>query len=295
MKVTCRRILSKTVRIIWIWRFELVHESLLCDNSLGNHCFCGLWIKSMRFLIIILALFWASSGWALDAIIKDGDTVQLAEVTYKLDGVDAPEFDQMCIDEHAEPWACGVEARDHLADLIGKRAVHCEDLGPDKTYNKWHIGICTVDGETTSLNQLLVRQGFALNFEPDAKGRFKQDEANAKDKLSGLWRGCFVAPQDFRHREKSGALFGSACRSDKDRELREALFPDEPAMPPGCSIKARFAKRARLTGNVGVYHLQACRSYAPVTKPDRWFCSEEDAQAAGFRKAYNCRASIRRK
>jgi endonuclease YncB( thermonuclease family) len=249
----------------------------------------------MRFLIIILALLWASSGWALDTIIKDGDTVQLAEVTYKLDGIDAPEFDQMCIDEHAEPWACGVEARDRLADLIGKRAVHCEDLGPDKTYNKWHIGICTVDGETTSLNQLLVRQGFALNLEPDAKGRFKQDEANAKDKLSGLWRGCFVAPQDFRRREKSAALLGSACRSDKDRELRAALFPDEPAMPPGCSITAWFARRARLTGNVGVYHLQACRSYGPVTKPDRWFCSEEDAQAAGFRKAYNCRASIRRK
>jgi hypothetical protein len=27
-----------------------------------------------------------------------------------------------------------------------------------------------------------------------------------------------------------------------------------------------------------------------MTKPDRWFCSEDDAQAAGFRRAYNCRA-----
>ena len=25
-----------------------------------------------------------------------------------------------------------------------------------------------------------------------------------------------------------------------------------------------------------------------VSKPERWFCTEEDAQAAGFRKAYNC-------
>jgi endonuclease YncB( thermonuclease family) len=249
----------------------------------------------MRFLIMILVFFAAGSACAEDALVKDGDTVQLAGVTFKLDGIDAPEFDQMCIDEHAEPWACGVEARDQLAKLIDKRGVHCEDLGPGKTYSKWHIGLCTVDGETTSLNQLLVRQGFALNLEPDAKGRFKQDEASAKDKLSGLWRGCFVAPQDFRHDEKSGALLGSACRSDKDRELREALFPDEPAMPPGCSIKAKFARRARLTGYVGVYHLQVCRSYAPVTKPDRWFCSEEDAQAAGFRKAYNCRAIVRRK
>ena len=67
------------------------------------------------------------------------------------------------------------------------------------------------------------------------------------------------------------------------------LFPDDPIMPPGCSIKGKFAVRARVTGNVGVYHLQGCSSYPALTQPDRWFCSEDDAQAAGFRKAYNCR------
>jgi hypothetical protein len=152
-----------------------------------------------------------------------------------------------------------------------------------------------VNGETDSLNQLLVRQGYALDVEPSANGRFKGDESTAKNKSLGLWRGCFVAPQAFRHREKTALLLGAACRSDKDRELREALFPDEPAMPPGCAIKAKFAVRARLTGKVGIYHMQGCRSYAPLTKPDRWFCSEEDAQAAGFRRAYNCRASAARK
>ena len=249
----------------------------------------------MRCLIVLLLLFSTSSSRAADATIKDGDTLRLAGVTYRLDGIDAPEFDQICIDDHAEPWTCGVEARDQLANLIGKRAVRCEDLGPDKTYGKWHIGICTVEGETTSLNQLLVRQGFALNSGSSGKGHFNEDEAGAKDNLRGFWRGCFVAPQDFRQSKKSGALLGAACRSDKERELRESLFPDQPAMPPSCSIKARLAVRAHVTGHVGVYHMQGCRSYAPVTKQDRWFCSEEDAQAAGFRKAYNCRASGRRK
>jgi endonuclease YncB( thermonuclease family) len=248
----------------------------------------------MRFLIMVLALLAAGPSRADEATVRDGNTLQLAGVIYRLDGIDAPEFDQMCIDEHAEQWACGVEARDQLARLVDKRGVHCEDLGPDKSYPKWHSGICTADGETTSLNQLLVRQGFALALDSDGKGRFREDHASANEKHAGLWRGCFVAPQDFRHDEKTAALLGLACRGDKDRELREALFPDEAVMPPGCSIKAKFARRARLTGNVGVYHLQACRSYAPVTKPDRWFCSEEDAQAAGFRKAYNCQA-VRRK
>jgi len=252
-------------------------------------------VRSMRFLLVVLAYISITPGWAADAIIRDGDTIQLGGVTYRLDGIDAPEFDQMCIDEHADSWACGVQARDHLAGLIGKRGVNCEDLGPDKAYNKWRVGICSVDGETDSLNQLLLRHGYALNSQSDAGSRLKEDESNAKNAGLGLWKGCFVAPQAFRRRDKGAPLLGASCRNDKDRELREFLFPDELAMPPGCSIKAKLAVRAHVTGNVGIYHLQGCRSYAPLTKPDRWFCSEEDAQAAGFRRAYNCRASVRRK
>ena len=249
----------------------------------------------MRFFVAILAFMLASPGWAADVVIKDGDTLQVAGITYRLDGIDAPEFDQMCIDDHADSWTCGVEARDQLAKLIAGRGVHCKDMGPDKAFSKWHAGICSVDGESDSLNQMLVRQGFALNFEPNVKGGFRGDEAAAKNNVLGLWKGCFVTPQAFRRGDKTAPLLGASCRTDKDFELRAALFPDNPAMPPGCSIKAKFAARARVTGNVGIYNLQGCRSYAPLTRPDRWFCSEEDAQAAGFRRAYNCRASGRRK
>jgi endonuclease YncB( thermonuclease family) len=246
---------------------------------------------SIRVPVLLLAVLSASPTWAASAIARDGGTLQLAGVTYRLDGIDAPELDQMCIDEHADAWACGVEARDQLSKLIGSRQIRCEDLGLGTSYKKRHIGICTVEGEGVSLNQLLVRQGFALNFEPYARGRFREDEAGAKENRRGLWKGCFVAPREFRRGRKDGALLGDSCRPDKDREIRAVLFPDSPAMPPGCSIKGKFAVRARVTGNVGVYHLQGCRSYPALTKPDRWFCSEEDAQAAGFRKAYNCRAT----
>jgi endonuclease YncB( thermonuclease family) len=249
----------------------------------------------MRLLVAILAALLTSPGWAAEPVVKDGGTIQLAGSTYRLDGIDAPELDQICVDDHADPWTCGVEARDRLAKLIGKREVRCRDVGADTTTGKRRIGICTVDGENTSLNQMLVREGFALNFEPAAKGRFKADEAQAKDALAGLWKGCFVAPAEFRKWQKTTTLFGASCRSDKDRELREILFPDDTAMPPGCPIKAKFAVRARVTGNVGIYHLQGCRSYAGTTRPERWFCSEEDAQAAGFRRAYNCRGVRRGK
>src|SRR5512141_270734 len=111
-------------------------------------------LAPMRPAIVMLALFLpANAALAANATVKDGATLQIAGVAYRLDGVDAPEFDQICVDDHADPWSCGVDARDQLAKLIGARGVHCEDLGPDKIIPKRRAGLCSVDGETTSLNQ----------------------------------------------------------------------------------------------------------------------------------------------
>jgi endonuclease YncB( thermonuclease family) len=247
---------------------------------------------ALRALILICGLLLAADpAWAATAVVRDANTIRLGDITFRLDGIDAPELDQMCIDDHADPWSCGVDARDQLTKLIAGRKVHCDDLGPDKAHRKRHIGICSAEGDTTSLNQSMVRQGFALNAEPSVKSHFGDDATSAKNDRRGIWKGCFVNPKEFRRGKKDGTLLGGSCRADKDREIRSVLFPDNLAMPPRCSIKAKFAARARVTGNIGIYQLQGCRSYPTLTKPDRWFCTEDDAQAAGFRRAYNCRAA----
>lgn len=239
---------------------------------------------------ILGAVLAAGPAHAAGAIVHDGDTIQLGDVSYRLDGIDAPELDQVCIDDHADPWSCGIDARDQLTRLINGRAVHCDDLGSDKLFKKRHVGVCTVKGESTTLNQQLARLGLAISVEPALKMRVKDDAAEARASSRGLWKGCFVAPQDFRMAKKDGALIGGSCRADRDKEIRAMLFPPDLAQPPACAIKGKFAVRARVTGNVGIYHLQGCRSYAGLTRPDRWFCSEDDAQAAGFRRAFNCPA-----
>lgn len=248
-------------------------------------------IWSWLICAMLLAL---SPAGAADAVVRDGNTLQLGDVTYRLDGIDTPELDQMCIDDHADPWSCGIDARGELTRLIGGRAVHCEDRGPSRPYRKRHLGICTAEGGTSSLNQLLVRQGFALSAPTAVKGEFKDEQVSAKADRRGLWKGCFVSPSEFRTGKRDGTLLGRSCRTDRDREIRAVLFPENPAMPPGCSIKGKLAVRARVTGNLGIYHLQGCPSYAGLTRPDRWFCSEDDARAAGFRRAYNCRARGRK-
>lgn len=247
-----------------------------------------LWLASAIVLVLSLVPFFGTAR-AATTVVRDGDTIQLGDVSFRLDGADAPELDQVCIDDHADPIACGLDARDQLTRLIDGRPVHCDDLGPDKIFRNRHLGVCRVEGDAASLNQQLVQKGLAVSVEPAAKLHLKDDAAAAKAGNLGLWKGCFALPQDFRTGKKDGPLMGASCRADRDAEIRAVLFPADLAMPPNCSIKGKFAVRARLTGNVGIYHLQGCLSYAGQTRPDRWFCTEDDARAAGFRRAFNCR------
>ena len=167
----------------------------------------------------------ATGGPSATAIVKDAGTVQLGNTVYRLDGIDAPAADQLCIDEHADVWTCGIEARDQLTKLIGGKPIHCDDIGVDPTFKKRRLGVCKLEGDPTSLSQVMVQKGYALNVETSATGRFKPDQATAKDSRAGLWKGCFVAPRDFRLGKKDGALLGNACPTDRDTQIRNALFP----------------------------------------------------------------------
>ena len=111
----------------------------------------------MRLLLAILATLLATPGWAAKPIVKDGGTIQLAGTTYRLDGIDAPELDQICVDDHADPWTCGVEARDRLAKLIGKRNVRCRDLGADPTTGKRKFCQVTFRGTKKDAQMELTR------------------------------------------------------------------------------------------------------------------------------------------
>ena len=213
---------------------------------------------------------------------QDADTIKFDGKTFRLDGIDAPEIDQSCLDAEGALYPCGRLAAQELSKLIGEHPAHCEDRGEDTVYKKRRIGLChAADG--TEINRWLVQNGWAINFEPYAKGRFKGDEDDARAGQFGMWKGCFVAPSDFRRwNKRTATLLGPSCPPD----ARAKLFADHPEMPPGCEIKGKYSIRA--WPSRGIYHLPGCGSYRRTAKPDRWFCSEDDARAAGFRGSFTC-------
>jgi len=242
-----------------------------------------------RVSIVILALVAAFPATAMELSIADGDTLAVNGVTYALEGIQAPQTDQTCLDDKGATWTCGIEARDRLRDYIRGRDVECIDRGSDSIYRKRRVGDCRVSGEAVSISQWMVQEGWALNLDRFAKDRFKTERDTASSNRKGLWKGCFVSPEALRrYTISTTSLLGAACPKSTNWKVREMLFPEYPLMPPGCAIKGRIGLRSQLAGYIGIYHQPGCRSYERTKQPHRWFCSEEEARAEGFRKSYTC-------
>jgi endonuclease YncB( thermonuclease family) len=96
-------------------------------------------------------------------------------------GIDAPETDQVCLDEKAEPWTCGVAARDGLLAHIAGRVVSCASCGEDR-YGRM-LAICSANAE--NLNAWIVREGLALAYVQYSR-EYVSEEAAARGQRKGI-------------------------------------------------------------------------------------------------------------
>ena len=47
--------------------------------------------------------------------VVDGDTLVIGTTKFRMEGIDAPETDQVCLNARGARWTCGIDARDQLA------------------------------------------------------------------------------------------------------------------------------------------------------------------------------------
>jgi endonuclease YncB( thermonuclease family) len=62
--------------------------------------------------------------------VVDGDTLVVGATKVRLEGIDAPETDQICLNAKGDHWTCGIEARDRLQAHIEGQAVFCLSNNP---------------------------------------------------------------------------------------------------------------------------------------------------------------------
>lgn len=154
----------------------------------------------IAFLMTCLFLTVCFSGTRSDEIysgiphIIDGDTLIVEGERVRLHGIDAPEQKQSCSDEKKN-WACGRAATDTLARVTSGKVIKCHGKKRDKY--KRLIAVCFL--QEINLNAYMVNKGWALAYRRYSK-EYISEELEAKSRLSGMWRGDFIAPWDWRKR-----------------------------------------------------------------------------------------------
>ena len=207
---------------------------------------------------MIFVAAWASGALAQEgpARVIDGDTLDIAGERIRLHGIDAPEKDQTCSID-GQKWACGVAAWGYLVQLLAGQPVRCEARDVDQ-YGRT-VAVCFADDQ--DINAAMVAEGWALAYQEYSVDYVPQ-ERGAQAAGLGMWQGEFVPPWDWRRGTK---LEGSGA-------------------VPECPIKGNIARDGER-----IYHVPGGRYYGVtvmnLAAGERWFCTEAEAVAAGWRRS----------
>ena len=187
----------------------------------------------------------------------DGDTLRVESERIRLHGIDAPESAQSCR-AGGETWACGEAAIQALRGRIARRPVQCAERDRDR-YGRI-VAVCRVGG--ADLNAWMVEQGWAVAYRKYSTD-YVSHETAAKAARRGVWRSDFVEPSRWRRGERLEAAASGVG---------------------DCRLKGNISRKS-----TRIYHVPGGHSYAKTridtAKGERWFCSEAEARAAGWRRA----------
>jgi len=211
--------------------------------------------------------------------VVDGDTLTVGAAKIRLQGIDAPETDQICLNASGKQWTCGLEARDRLAAHIGGREIRCVSTAID-VYGR-ELALCSVAGE--DLNGWTVREGWALAYVKYSSA-YVAFEDEARTHQRGLWQGAFIAPWDWRHRNVKTIILGALSVPSNAQALLLPHSATEGAPSSQCIIKGNVNRNGER-----IYHMPGQAFYDKVRMDlgtgKRWFCTSEEAEAAGWRRA----------
>jgi endonuclease YncB( thermonuclease family) len=184
------------------------------------------------------------------------DSLRVRGTVVRLAGIEAHESEQRC-GRGANRWRCSGVAETVLSRLVNSRTVSCSLNGSDGAGRA--LGRCTV-GQTDVAAEL-VRQGYVF-AEGGLLARYAGEEREARAAKAGLWAGEVERPAEYRAK-----LWEEAKRR----------------APDGCPIKGQITSSGRIY--VLPWSPDYERARVQAARGERWFCSEQEAVAAGFKAA----------
>src|SRR3954449_3973746 len=166
------------------------------------------------------------------AKVRAGDAVMIGNTRIRLGGIDAPSSDQLCLNNKGERWTCGIGARDELIRHAGGKTWICHVRQTDRRGRT--VARCEVDGE--DIQKWMVKNGWALSYVRFSHD-YDADEKAAREAKVGMWQGAFIAPWDWRVRNKKTTILGAAKPPANAHAILLASASGPVAPSPDCTIK----------------------------------------------------------
>ena len=126
--------------------------------------------------------------------VIDGDSLALGTLRIRLQGIDAPELKQECLDTKSKQlYKCGEVAKNYLIKLINAQLVECTNEGVDRYQRQ--LAYCYAG--KLNLNSVMVRSGNAAAYSKYDKSCINE-EMVARSNKSGIWASKFDDPENWR-------------------------------------------------------------------------------------------------
>ena len=208
------------------------------------------------------------------AVVVDGDTIEIAGERIRINGIDAPETAQLCQDPYGKAYRCGSESARALDKLLAaSRPTECHFFERDQ-YGRF-VGDCyRADGQNVA--KLLVSGGHALDWPKHSNGAYADVQLNAQVQKLGVWRGKFMEPWEWRAEQRRMTI--------DETQRPVGMLSSGVVTDAGCRIKGNISSKGER-----IYHVPGQEYYdrtrISTSKGERWFCSEAEAQSAGWRRS----------
>ncbi|HEV2504375.1 MAG TPA: thermonuclease family protein [Mesorhizobium sp.] len=168
----------------------------------------------MKLLAICVSLVMISPAASADPIVGvasvvDGDTIEIHGQRIRLNGIDAPESRQICLDAGGRKYRCGQKAALALADFLDDhRPTSCIEVDRDR-YRR-SVAVCTAGGQDVA--EWMVSQGHALDWPRYSDGAYVAAEHEAITARRGMWAGSFARPWEWRANRDDAEMIGITLR-----------------------------------------------------------------------------------
>jgi endonuclease YncB( thermonuclease family) len=127
--------------------------------------------------------------------IMDGDSFVLGDRKLRLDGIDAPEYKQICRDAAGAAWECGKAARASLEQMLREPGLACVAEVHDRYARS--ISKCS-NSRLPDIAAAQVANGMAVSDAFYGMRTYGDDEDTARASKRGIWVGEFIPPSEWR-------------------------------------------------------------------------------------------------